>query len=157
MSIPNAAAPSDGLPVSAGSEPAGSAGGLSWAARRRRKGTLAALALALASGSATAQIAEPASSFSTRELLSACEGESDAEDRSAGFCDGFIMGTGLFYLELRRAAKIGAWACADPGPSLQQIRQDFVVWAQRSPERLDESAIDGFWRAMAETYPCASQ
>jgi hypothetical protein len=39
-------------------------------------------------------------------------------------CEGFILGTGLLYVELRRAEVIGGWACADQGPTLCQIRRD---------------------------------
>ena len=105
---------------------------------------------------AVAQTADPAASFSTRDLLNVCVAESGADGRSAAFCEGFILGTGLLYLELRRADVIDAWACTEPVPTLRKIRQDFVVWAQKNPEQLGEAAIDGFWRAMAETYPCST-
>lgn len=157
-STSSAAAVAGAVPVSAETERVtGGPSKLPLYARRSIMGTSAALALALSGGSATAQIAEPASGFSTRELMNACAAEVGADGLSAEFCDGFILGTGLFYLELRRAEKIEAWACADPAPNLQQIRRDFVAWAQQRPERLDDPAIDGFWRAMAETYPCGSQ
>lgn len=152
-----AVALSGAAPLSAKSEPTGSTRTPRRAARRRSMATAAALALAMTSESAIAQIAEPASSFSTGELLNACAADAGAEGPSAEFCEGFILGTGLFYLELRRAEKIEAWACADPAPDLQQIRRDFVAWARANPERLDDAAIDGFWRAMAQTYPCGSQ
>lgn len=117
---------------------------------------LAGLAIVLVS-SGPVQSAEPASRFSTRQLLTACAAGPGASDRGTDFCDGFIVGAGLFYLELRRAEKIPAWACPEPVPDLPEIRRAFIAWAEANPERLGEPAIDGFWRAMAETYPCAAQ
>ena len=70
------------------------------------------------------------------------------------FCDGFIAGSGLLYLELVRAGKMNRIACAEPIPTLEQARQAFVAWATANPDYLSSKPIDGLWRAMAETYPC---
>ena len=70
------------------------------------------------------------------------------------FCDGFIMGSGLLYLELVAAGKMKQVACAEPTPTLEQARNDLVAWAESHPERLQDKPIDGFWHAMAATYPC---
>lgn len=124
-----------------------------------RATALTVLVVTGASGLAVAQTArtvETAADFSTRDLMRACAAEGGAAGRSAEFCEGFILGTGLLYLELRRAEVIDAWACAEPVPTLRQIRQDFVAWAQDNPEHLGETAINGFWRAMAEVYPCGA-
>lgn len=116
----------------------------------------AVLAAAGPNAPAVAQEVEHAVEFSTGDLMHACTAEGDPEKRSAAFCEGFILGTGLLYLELRRAGVIDAWACAEPVPTLRRIRQDFVAWARDNPEHLGDAAIDGFWQAMAETYPCGT-
>lgn len=116
----------------------------------------AVLAAAGPNAPAVAQQVELAVEFSTGDLMRACAAEGGPEGRSAAFCEGFILGTGLLYLELRRAGVIDAWACAEPVPTLRQIRQDFVAWAQDNPEQMGVAAIDGFWQAMAETYPCGT-
>jgi len=120
-------------------------------------GAALAAVMVPATGAALAQTTEPASKLSTRELLGICSEAPAESGRSAAFCEGFIVGTGLLYLELVRAETIKPWACADPAPSVDQIRRDFVAWAGRNSDHLDDPAIDGFWRAMAETYPCRAQ
>jgi hypothetical protein len=102
-----------------------------------------------------AQDVKPAANFTTSSLLEICAlDDSAAQMRSAEFCEGFILGTGLLYLELRKADVIKAWACAEDLPTLPQIREIFVTWARENPQHLDENAVDGFWRAMSATYPC---
>ena len=106
-----------------------------------------------------AQTGKPAAGFTTRDLLEICTIEdSAAQERSTEFCEGFILGTGLLYLQMRKANTIKPWACVEtvPTPTLQQIRQAFVTWARNNPQRLEENAVDGFWRSMAATYPCDS-
>ena len=71
------------------------------------------------------------------------------------FCDGFIAGSGLLYLELVAAKKMKQIACADPIPTLAAgARQPSSAWAAENPEHMASKPIDGFWRAMAATYPC---
>ncbi len=70
------------------------------------------------------------------------------------FCDGFIAGSGLLYLELVRAGRMKKIACAEPIPTLEQAREAFVAWAGANPDQMSTKPIDGLWRAMAETYPC---
>ena len=70
------------------------------------------------------------------------------------FCDGFIAGSGLLYLELVRAGRMKKIACAEPIPTLEEAREAFVAWANANPDRMSSKPIDGLWRAMAETYPC---
>lgn len=93
---------------------------------------------------------------STADLLAACSREENdlQHDETPSFCYGFITGTGGLYLELVEAGVIDAWACAEPVPTMEQIRSAFVTWARAHPERLDDSATDGFWRAMSAAYPC---
>lgn len=115
---------------------------------------LAAGAAALATGAARAE--EPKLE-TTADLVAYCDTEGPVGEVRDGqnFCDGFIAGSGLFYLELVRAKKIATIACADPIPTLQQARDAFVAWAAANPNGLDDKPIDGFWRAMAASYPCA--
>lgn len=70
------------------------------------------------------------------------------------FCDGFIAGSGLLYLELVQAGRMKKIACADPIPTLEAARGAFVAWANANPDQMSSKPIDGLWRAMAETYPC---
>jgi hypothetical protein len=122
-----------------------------------RNAALAALlgCLALAVGrSADAQ--EGPKLETTADLLAYCDNEGPVGEVRDGqnFCDGFIMGNGLLYAEQVRAGSIERLACAERVPSLAEARAAFVAWAQANPDHLRDKPVDGFWRAMAATYPC---
>jgi hypothetical protein len=93
---------------------------------------------------------------STADLVGYCDTEGPVGDVRDGqnFCDGFIAGAGLLYLELVQAGTMKKIACANPIPTLAQAREAFVAWASAHAEHLSSKPIDGFWRAMADTYPC---
>lgn len=113
--------------------------------------------LALLAGHA-AEAANPGKLDTTADLLAFCEESSDAGDPTGAdlaFCNGFIAGTGLFYLELVRADAIKPLACKEPTPPLNEIRSAFVRWAKANPQQLSSKPVDGFWQAMAATYPCS--
>ena len=90
---------------------------------------------------------------STADLVAYCDTEGPVGEVRDGqnFCDGFIAGSGLLYLELVKAKKIKQMACADPIPTLAQAREAFVTWATVNAEHMASKPIDGFWRAMAAT------
>jgi hypothetical protein len=92
----------------------------------------------------------------TADLVEYCDNVGPVGEVRDGqnFCDGFIMGSGLLYLELLKAGQIKKIACADPTPTLAQARDAFVAWARRNEEHLASKPIDGLWRAMAATFPC---
>lgn len=69
-------------------------------------------------------------------------------------CRGYILGAGSLYLELVRAGRIKAWACAEPTPTVDQARLRIVEWAKANPSSHGEQAIDGLWRAAASIWPC---
>ncbi len=115
--------------------------------------TATALAM-LAAGQA---LADNPKLQTTADLVAYCDtiGPIDEVRDGQNFCDGFIAGSGLLYLELVRAKKISRIACAEPIPTLEQARNAFVSWADAHPEAMTDKPIDGLWRAMADTYPCA--
>ncbi len=90
---------------------------------------------------------------STADLVAYCDTEGPVGEVRDGqnFCDGFIAGSGLLYLELVGAKKIKQMACADPIPTLAQAREAFVTWATGNAEHMASKPIDGFWRAMTAT------
>ena len=92
----------------------------------------------------------------TADLVAFCDTEGPVGEVRDGqnFCDGFIAGSGLLYFELVRAGSINEISCANPIPTLAQAREAFVAWATANPDHMQAKPIDGFWRAMAETYPC---
>lgn len=117
---------------------------------------VAAAALAMLAGG-QAQAANPKLE-TTADLAEFCDTVGPVGEVRDGqnFCDGFIAGSGLLYLELVRAEKIKRIACAEPIPTLEQARMAFVRWTEAHPEAMTEKPIDGLWRAMADSYPCAS-
>ena len=114
--------------------------------------TATALAM-LAAGQALADNPKLAT---TADLVAYCDtiGPVDEVRDGQNFCDGFIAGSGLLYLELVRAGRMKKIACAEPIPTLEQAREAFVAWAGANPDQMSTKPIDGLWRAMAETYPC---
>ena len=97
------------------------------------------------------------SSNSTADLVAYCDTEGPVGEVRDGqnFCDGFIAGSGLLYFELVRAGEDQARSPApSPIPTLAQAREAFVAWATANPDHMQAKPIDGFWRAMADTYPC---
>lgn len=119
---------------------------------------LASALLAAGVGAARAQPLDPKLE-TTRALFELCAAEPGSPRYGArlSYCEGFIAGTGLLYEKLVDAGAIRPWACAPSAPSAEQIRAAFVTWARANPRYLDEPPVDGFWRAMAATWPCSEQ
>ncbi len=86
------------------------------------------------------------------DLVALCAADDEAE--AVQLCRGYIIGAGSLYLELVRAKRINAWACADPVPTVDEARARIVAWAQQNPNSRSEHAIDGLWRAAASIWPC---
>lgn len=114
---------------------------------------LAATLSALAGGQA---LAENPKLDTTADLVAFCDTIGPVGEVRDGqnFCDGFIAGSGLLYLELVQAGRMKKIACADPIPTLEAAREAFVAWADANPDQMSSKPIDGLWRAMADTYPC---
>ena len=118
-------------------------------------GVATCLALLASSAPAQAQRLDPELK-STGDLLALC-GPAPGTPRMnqrLSYCEGFIAGTGLLYQELKETGVIRPWACAEPIPTAEIIREQFVSWARANPAKLDTKPVDGFWQAMAEAYPC---
>lgn len=115
-------------------------------------------AMGMATTAAVAQPIDPKLD-TTRALLELCGTEPGTPRYNAriSYCEGFIAGTGLLYERLVDAGAIKPWACAPSAPSAEEIRTAFVKWARANPRHLDEPPVDGFWRAMAATWPCPEQ
>jgi len=110
-------------------------------------------AMLLAAGSGQAQ--EQIRLEKTGDLLRLCAPAPGPDARAAmSACEGFIVGTGLLYVELVRAKAIRPWTCAKELPTLAEARGAFVTWARTNPAAMSEDVIDGFWRAMGKAYPC---
>ena len=77
-----------------------------------------------------------------------------SEEEAAQFCRGWLVGNGSLYATLVQAKAIPQWACADPIPSLDQIRRAIVAYGETNPQMGSQTAIDGFWRAAASIWPC---
>ena len=116
------------------------------------------LLLAVATGSAEAQPLDPKLE-TTRALLELCSAQPGSPRYGArlSYCEGFMAGTGLLYEKLVEAGAIRPWACAPSPPSAEEVRNAFVTWARANPRYLDEPPVDGFWRAMAATWPCPAE
>ncbi len=117
---------------------------------------LAGALLAAGIGAVRAQEALDPKLETTRALLELCSAEPGSKryGQRLSYCEGFIAGTGLLYQKLVEGGAIKPWACAPHTPSAEEVRGAFVTWAKANPRYLDEAPVDGFWRAMAATWPC---
>jgi hypothetical protein len=113
--------------------------------------TAAVLAVPVASASAQEDTSPPMQSFG--QFVGLCGQTDDAV--SMAFCHGYILGNGHLYLELRSAGAVQSWACANPVPTLEEIRVRIVEWGKAHPEHAAAKAVDGVWRAAAEIWPCS--
>ena len=124
-----------------------------------RGAVLAAILAIGVIGEASAQRLDP--ELNTAGDLAALCGPGEDEPRRnqrLSFCEGFIAGSGLLYLELRESGLIKSpWACNDTKPPLNELRERFVAWAKAHPDRMSATPTDGFWRAMADSYPCPTK
>lgn len=77
------------------------------------------------------------------------------EPVAMAFCEGYILGNGHLYLELRNAGAVRDWACANPIPTLQEIRVRIVEWGRAHPEQAKAKPVDGVWQAAAAIWPCS--
>ncbi len=89
-----------------------------------------------------------AGDYTVGELAQRC-GEAEPD-----FCYGYIIGSGQLYQQITRVGVVRGWACADPLPTLDRVRQVFVAWAGSHPETRNDAAVNGFWQAMSERWPC---
>ena len=116
---------------------------------RRCAHWLLLLAAGLIGGLVRLQAEEPKLD-TTGDLVAYCDTVGPVGEVRDGqnFCDGFIAGSGLLYLELVEAKKIKKLACADPIPTLSEARDAFVAWAKANPEHLSDdrsTASGGRW------------
>ncbi|HMR32701.1 MAG TPA: Rap1a/Tai family immunity protein [Geminicoccaceae bacterium] len=121
------------------------------------RGALIGFAMAglLAAAPSGSPLAAEADAFKLRnfgDLVALCADNGDIE--AVQLCRGYILGAGSLYMELVRAKRITAWACADPVPTVDEARAEIVGWARANPATHSEQPIDGLWRAAAAVWPC---
>ncbi|WP_157505454.1 Rap1a/Tai family immunity protein [Geminicoccus roseus] len=113
----------------------------------------AGMILAAASGTAGAAPVDTEAyrMRSFQDLVAVCGAE---EVEAAQFCRGWLVGNGSLYASLVEAQAIKPWACAQPVPSLDEIRRAIVAYGRSNPQTGSQTAVDGFWRAAASIWPC---
>jgi hypothetical protein len=116
--------------------------------------TTAAAAIWMATGAAA--LAQPVDldTYQMRTFSDVVKVCASSDEQAAQFCRGWLVGNGSLYLTLVQAKRIPQWACADPIPSLDEIRRAIVAYGQANPQTGSESAVDGFWRAASSIWPC---
>lgn len=111
-----------------------------------RSGIVAAAACLVAGGAAAQGTS---TEVNTAQLARICTAE-------PSFCNGYITGAGQLYSVFLAADRVEKVACAEPSPTLEEIRTTFVSWAAAHPEKGSEKAIDGLAQAAAAKWPCPS-
>lgn len=122
------------------------------------------LLLALAGGLAAAAPARAevtAENFRggrTADLVALCGDPAGDRNHTAAlaYCHGFLVAAAQYHASttgLDRPLR-PVFCVPNPQPTLNQVTESFVRWAQGNPQHNGEKAIDGVMRFAAATYPC---
>jgi hypothetical protein len=115
--------------------------------------------VALFSQQATAAQGSDSDVYDVRELYNTCSVAPDsAEYTAASFgCLGFIGGAVQYHDAVSDRKHLKRLICYPKGATVTDGRAVFVEWGKRNlanEERMDELAVVGLVRALAEKYPC---
>ena len=96
---------------------------------------------------------------STRDLVDVCApAPSDPLATAAvNFCQGFMVGAYQYYTIDAAATNRQLFCPPSPLPSRNEAIAQFVTWAKARPAVLDQVAVEGMFRFLAERYPCPPQ
>jgi hypothetical protein len=108
---------------------------------------------------ATAVQASDSDIYDVRELYTTCSVAPDsAEYITATFgCLGFIGGAVQYHDAVSDRKHLKRLICYPKGATVTDGREAFVEWGKRNlsnKKRMDELAVVGLVRALAEKYPC---
>jgi hypothetical protein len=96
----------------------------------------------------------------TRDLIDLCavEASHPLGTAAANFCVGFVVGAYAVLKEMEDAEGPRRMFCPpEPPPSRPQAIAAFQQWAQQHPADLALPPADGFYRFLAQHYPCAAK
>jgi hypothetical protein len=117
------------------------------------------LFLILPSGTALAQQAADSDVFKVRDLYATCavaRGSADYDVATAG-CRGFIGGAVQYHDAVSDRKHLKRLICYPQAATVADGRAAFLRWAENNAgnqARMDELAVIGLVRALAEAYPC---
>jgi hypothetical protein len=118
------------------------------------------LILAAATAVSMSALAAPSAPQATNrvmsqgDIVSLCKQKANPE--VAGFCNGFGQGVYDAYLVTRHPKKAPSNICVQqPAPQRQQVLDDYIVWAEKSPQYNDKPAAESALRFLAHRFPCA--
>jgi hypothetical protein len=117
------------------------------------------LFLILPSGSAVAQQTADSDVFKVRDLYAICavaRGSADYEAATAG-CRGFIGGAVQYHDAVSDREHLKRLICYPQTATVADGRVAFLRWAENNAgnqARMDELAVIGLVRALADAYPC---
>jgi hypothetical protein len=117
------------------------------------------LFLILPSGSALGQQAADSEVFKVRDLYAICavaRGSADFEAATAG-CRGFIGGAVQYHDAVSDRKHLKRLICYPQTATVADGRVAFLRWAENNAgnqARMDELAVIGLVRALADAYPC---
>jgi hypothetical protein len=110
---------------------------------------------AMLAASAHAAQTEKYRSHSTAELVAICSTPASEPDHqiAVAFCHGILAGAYGFYVSSTPVSE--RFVCApNPPPTRSQVAQDFVAWAKKNPQYMNDGGIDTLFRYAAQNYPC---
>jgi len=97
--------------------------------------------------------------YDVRELYTTCSVAPDSAEYTAASsgCLGFIGGAVQYHDEVSDRKHLKRLICYPKGATVTDGRAAFVAWGQKNlanEERMNEIAVVGLVRALAEKYPC---
>ena len=91
------------------------------------------------------------------DLVALCEVEGEAEREALVFCHGFIVGAFHYHVASTNPVGQRRWMCLPPPeerPSRDAVIRQFVEWANKHPEFMQDEAVDTLFRFLDGRFAC---
>lgn len=110
------------------------------------------------SGSVNADVSpEDFVAKTTQDLINLCTASpQDSQYREAiHFCQGYLVGAYQYYVASYTNNPALQLVCfPEPKPTRNEAIQQFISWAQKHPEYMNETPVETEFRFLSETWPC---
>lgn len=122
------------------------------------KSIMAALALLLVGGNASAQPRVMDHVQTAAELAAMCDPATTGVPRleAIAYCQGFLTSAGQYHVLTNPPGRpVRPLFCVpNPGPSIAQSGIAFARWVRENPSHAQEPALDGMLRWAQASFPC---
>ena len=93
----------------------------------------------------------------TQNLINLCTASPQDPNyqKAIHFCQGYLIGAVHFHLsETANKPQFKLFCLPEPKPSRNKAIDQFIAWAKRHPEYMNELPVDTEFRFLTETWPC---